>query len=202
MIVNVFISNKDYWKTNEITMKKLVTLLLLSSQSIIFAQESTNHLGKEMQRLKVETALIVHSQAIDEQPLWSPDGLFIACNIAGKWYKYSLKKVKLMKGKWINLKIGVLDAEKHAITLADAEVKEYYAVSPFNIDMVETKGGTKIEVKISEMETVLYITKKGGVKQEIWTTGGQMCHSLVLSPDEKYVAYLCELNGLMVTRLK
>jgi len=27
------------------------------------------------------------------------------------------------------------------------------------------------------------------------------CHSLGLSPDENYVAYICELNGVVVTRL-
>ncbi len=42
------------------------------------------------------------------------------------------------------------------------------------------------------------MTSKGREADILWKTGLENCHSLALSPDETLVAFLCELNGLVV----
>jgi hypothetical protein len=42
------------------------------------------------------------------------------------------------------------------------------------------------------------VTSREREPEVLWTTGFENCHSLALSPDETLVAFLCELNGLVV----
>jgi hypothetical protein len=159
-------------------------------------------LNSEMTRLKTETVLIVQSQAIDEYPLWSPSSDFIACNIEGKWYKFRLTNIDLADAKWRGQTIGVLKSRDAYSELTNKEQAEFEKVSKFNPREVKTTDGTKVEFKMEGMAVSLIVKKKGEKAKKLWTSGGENCHSLVLSPDEKYVAYLCELNGLLIMKLK
>lgn len=53
----------------------------------------------------------------------------------------------------------------------------------------------------SSMGTALILTEKGKPQKVLWITEMENCHSLVLSPNQKYVAFICELNGLVVMKL-
>lgn len=180
------------------------TLYLVLISALIacsaFAQDGSKTLASEMSRLKAHTALIAQSQAIDEYPLWSPKGDFIACNIEGKWYKFRLTNIDLIKAKWHGQKIGMV-AVDIATELTAAEQAEYEKVSHFNPREVTTADGTKVELKAYDMAVSMVVTKKDGKPKTLWTSGGENCHSLVLSPDGKFVAYLCELNGLLIMKL-
>jgi hypothetical protein len=86
--------------------------------------------------------------------------------------------------------------------MTDNEYKDFQKVSKFNPREIKTKSGTRIELKeTGNMSISLIVTKKGEKAKTIWTSGGENCHSLVVSPDEKYIAYLCEMNGLLVMEL-
>lgn len=185
-------------------MKTIYILLLIISVSDIYAQDSkTKNLESEMLRLKINTALIVESQAIDEYPLWSPESDFIACNVMGKWYKVSLTNIELAEATWHGKTIGIVSDADPATSLTDSEKSSFEKVSVFNAREVTTSDGTKIELKENnDFSISLIITKKGKKSNKLWTSGGENCHSLVLSPDEKYVAYLCEMNGLFIMKLK
>ncbi len=169
----------------------------------VYGQDSTKTLNSEMIRLKTETVLIVQSQAIDEYPLWSPKSDFVACNIEGNWYKFRLTNIELADAVWRGQTIGVLTTRDAQTSLTENERVQFDKVSKFNPREVTAKNGTKIELKETGNMTVsLIVTKKGEQPKILWTSGGENCHSLVLSPDEKYVAYLCEMNGLLVMKLK
>jgi len=185
-------------------MKKILTLLLTVLVINANGQDTTKtkNLASEMDRLKVETVLIVNSQAIDEYPLWSPNSNSIACNIQGKWYKFRLTNIELGDAQWRGQTIGVISTKKAYSELTDKEQKEFEAVSKFNAREVTTKDKTKIELRANGMSISLILTKDGGSEKILWTSGGENCHSLILSPNEKYVAYLCELNGLLVMKIK
>ena len=183
-------------------MKKLYIVLLTVLTFNIYGQGTTKNLNSELTRLKTETVLIVQSQAINEYPLWSPNSDFIACNIAGKWYKFRLTNIELADAKWRGQTIGVLTTIDAYSKLTSNEKSEFEKVSHFNPREVKTKNGTKVELKIDGMSVSLIVTKKGKKAKKLWTSGGENCHSLVLSPDEKYVAYLCEMNGLLIMKLK
>jgi hypothetical protein len=128
---------------------------------------------------------------------------FVACNIQGKWHKFRLTNIELADAKWRGQTIGVLTTKDAYTSLSDNEQKQFAKVSKFNPREAITKSGTKIELKeTGDLSVSLIVTKKGEKSKTLWTSGGENCHSLVLSPDEKYVAYLCEMNGLLIMKLK
>jgi len=183
-------------------MKKIYFLILTILTTYAYGQGTSKDLTSEMLRLKIETVLIVNSQAIDEYPLWSPNSDFIACNIQGKWYKFRLTNIDLADANWRGQTIGVLTTKDAYSELEKKDQTEFEKVSKFNPREVKTKDGTKVELKMEGMNVSLIVTEKGEKEKVYWTSGGENCHSLVLSPDEKYVAYLCEMNGLLVMKLK
>jgi len=183
-------------------MKKIYIIVLTILTFNFCGQDTSKNLYSEMMRLNIETVLIVQSQAIDEYPLWSPNSEYIACNIAGKWYKFRLTNIELAEAKWNGQKIGVLITKDAYSELTPDELQEFEKVSKFNPREVETTKGTKVELKMEEMTVSLILTKKGKKAKKLWTTNGENCHSLVLSPDEKYVAYLCEMTGLLIMKLE
>ena len=183
-------------------MNKIYIIILTVLTFNVYGQDTTKNLNSEMTRLKTETVLIVQSQAIDEYPLWSPNSDFVACNIEGKWYKFRLTNIELVDAKWRGQSIGVLTTKDAYTSLTDNEHKQFDKVSKFNPREVTTRNGTKIELKeTGDMSVSLILTIKGEKPKTLWTSGGENCHSLVLSPDEKYVAYLCEMNGLLIKKL-
>ena len=180
-----------------------VTIYAQTTDVYVGGQDSGKTLSTEMARLKTETVLFVHSQAIDEYPLWSPNLDFIACNIAGKWYKFRLTNIDLVEAKWREQTIGYLATKNAYSKLSKKDQANFKKVSKFNPREVTTKDGTKVELKENEdLSVSLIVTKKNENPKTFWTSGGENCHSLVLSPDETYVAYLCELNGLLIMKLK
>lgn len=183
-------------------MKNLVTILLLAISSFSFSQKDMTVLEKAMKKLKVETVLVANVEGIDEYPLWSPGSDFVACYIFGDWYKFDLNKMKLATGDWHDQVIGIMNNAKAASVIKDStELKPFLAVSPFNEREVTTKRGTKIELRYNNDFTVSLVVTKNRIPTVLWTSEGENCHSPTLSPDGKFVAYICEMNGLMVMRI-
>lgn len=183
-------------------MNKIYIILLTILTINVNGQETTRSLNSEMTRLKTETVLIAQSQAIDEYPLWSPNSDYIACNIEEKWYKFRLTDIDLVEAKWRGQTIGIITTKDAYTLLTENEQKQFDKVSKFNPREVSTKNETKIELReTGDISVSLIVTKKGEKQKILWTSGGENCHSLVLSPNEKYVAYLCELNGLLIMKL-
>jgi hypothetical protein len=183
-------------------MKKIYIIILTILTFNVYGQDTTKNLNSEMTKLKTETVLIVQSQAIDEYPIWSPNSDFVACNIEGNWYKFRLTNIELAEAKWRGQTIGVLTTKDAYSKMSSKEKREFEKVSKFNPREVITKIGTKVELKMEGVSVSLVVTKKGDIPKILWTSGGENCHSLVLSPDEKYVAYLCEMNGLLIMKLE
>ena len=160
------------------------------------------NLKGELLRLNTETALIVQSQAIDEYPIWSKNADFIGCNIMGKWYKIRLTNIQLEEARWRNQAIGVLVSEDAGSEMTEEEIKSFRSNSKFQPREVTTSNQTKVELKMEGFSVSLIVSKNGEPPKTLWTSGGENCHSLVLSPNEEYVAYLCEMNGLLIMRIK
>ena len=125
-------------------MKKNILFLLgfiflLSCQNLNRDTINLANLESEMDRLKINTALIVGSQGIDGYPLWSADSNFVAADIEGAWHKLRLTDISLVESDWRNQKIGVL-ANPDSMTLLSAKEKEdFYKVSKFFERELETK---------------------------------------------------------------
>ena len=179
-------------------------MLLTALTQIFFgAYVATAQTGleAELARLGVRSALIISSQAVDGSPVWSPAGDAIAANIEGKWSSVDLRNVKLIKGSWHgNEPIGVVD-RPGTTQVPEAEVKTWEKAKIGGQRKVVAKDGTKVELLFVELGTRLVITRKTASPEIVWTTDMENCHGLALSPSGKQVAYVCELNGVIVTDL-
>ena len=179
-------------------MLHILILLALTPNPV----QQLKGLAEEMDRLHTNTALVLQSSAVDEHPLWSPSGDYLAVNVMGKWYKVSLQRLSLKGGTWRGKqKIGVLASKSSLSRASGRDVKQWTKSSRFHERSVTTKAGTRIELRETRLGTSLIIRKRNQKPQKIWTTDLENCHSLVLSSDEEYVAFICEQNGVAVMRL-
>ena len=165
-------------------------------------QSSVKNLSTSMQELNIDTALIIDSEAIDDYPLWSTDSKFIAANIEGIWHKYRLTNIKLEKADWHNIEIGIMTTKNSDSLLTAIEQEKFNITLKYDVRKILTSTGDKIELKLGGFSTSLILTKNGQNAKVIWKSSLENCHSLSLSPDEKFIAYLCELNGLFIMKIK
>jgi len=183
-------------------VKPLITLAFISA---VFAATDSGHaedLQGAMRRLSLQSVLVVQSQAVDEQPVWSPKGDALAVNIEGKWLQLPLGSVTLAQGKWRGgLPIGVLQPAASPSPIDEKTVRVWQKTGKYGPRKVEASNGTIVELREVELSTEFVITKKGAAPERVWQSGLENCHGLGFSPDEKYVAFVCELNGVIVTGL-
>src|ERR1041384_6508768 len=123
-----------------IAVSNLILLL-----TVILAQEPQT-LDEQLIRLDTETVLIVPSQAVDEYPIWSPKGDFLAANVEGKWYKINLEKIVLEDATWRGKqKIGVIKSKSSISEASKEEIEAWTKISKLNLRTVTTKSGVKVE---------------------------------------------------------
>jgi hypothetical protein len=159
-------------------------------------------LGAEMQRLGVRSALVVASQSIDEHPVWSPDGRYLAVNVDGRWSRIDLASIHLVGATWRkDQPVGAPEPPADMSRIGESRVRNWQRSARFEPRRIVTRDGTTVELKLEELGTAFIITKKGGQPETLWTSGLENCYGLALTPDEKSVAYICEQNGVLVTRL-
>lgn len=182
--------------------KHILALGLAAATAQVHAQGSSSGLMREMGRLGVDTALVVPSTAIDEYPLWSPDGMYIAANIAGVWYKFELTSFELGVANWHNQMVGVPSVDPIFFEASYEEIVIFSEATKYGSRHVMTRDGTSIDLAMSGMAVGFSVTRQGRKSRVLWQTGGENCHSLSLSTDESHVAFICELNGLFVYRLQ
>lgn len=160
-------------------------------------------LDKELNRIGTETALIMPAQDVQEYPLWSPQGDSVAVNIQGAWQKIDLSLISLKPSSWpAGQRIGVINSSSIS-GAAREEIGLWRKGSRLNPQRVTTKSGTRVEFKLDDLRatTSMVITARGKKPLVLWTGAMENCHSLVLSPDESYVAFISEMTGLLVMRL-
>jgi hypothetical protein len=177
-------------KLRNILIATVVFFELFSS-----AQERGD-LSAAMGSLKVNTALIFPSQAVDDSPLWSPDSRYLAGNVQGSWYKVQIGSIQLKPARWHDHSIGVIaDGEKFEKS-TEQEVKSW---------AVRANGATRKTVITAAVEqdglsSALVLTN-GKRKVTLWRSDVEACGGLTQSPDGRFVAYICETNGILVTEL-
>ena len=192
----------------KIKMDKLMFFLLFcffTACSIAQEEENESHFGtlnEQLLLLETKTALVAHSQQIDDVPLWSPNSDAVGYFIGDKWYKVSLTHIHLEKAVKSGLVIGAITTDSLAKEMTEKEVLSFKEVSETKPREVITSDGKRIQLKMYDLRVSLIVIDKDGSSEKIFTTGGENCHSLTLSPDEKYVSYLCELTGLFVMKIE
>lgn len=154
-----------------------------------------------MINLGVDQVLIINSEAIDEYPLWASDSKSIAVNIMGRWRKFNLNKINLLEGKWGKKKVGVAANEEVMSDLTDKELTQFNKFSKNGGRKITTSSGEKVELNLNGFSSSLVITKNNTQPTVLWSSAIENCHSLSLSPNQKYVAYICELSGVFLMKI-
>jgi hypothetical protein len=184
-------------------MAHLLFALLSLGGAPAAADDPSSALLAELRKLGVMSALVVPSQAIDEQPVWSPDGRQLALNIDEKWSAIDIRALKLQAGTWHNGEpVGVVALPPTLVAVPEAEIGAWQENARFDPRRITTAAGTTVELAEEELGTVFRITKKGSKPEVLWRTSLENCHSLAVSPGEKLVAFICELNGLIVASVE
>ncbi len=178
-------------------------LLLTVCLALSNAGESESvPLTNRMASIGVRSAVVLASQAVDEQPYWSPDGRQLAVNIEGEWWKVELVGLGLKKGTWNESDpIGAADPPPKPSRMKNGEVAPWKATAVAHPRKVTIRGGITVELMQEDLGTVFQITEKGQKPEILWTTSLENCHGLALSPDQSMVAYICELTGVMVSAI-
>lgn len=177
-------------------------ILVLAMTIVESATPASTGLVSALQRLGLNSALVVRSQGVDEHPIWSPDGRFVAVDIDQNWMKIDLGAISLTKGTWHDGEgIGVPDPPPSPSAISEAQVREWEKSGAYAPRRIATKAGTVVELKPEGLGTLFRIARKGQKPTTLWTTSLEACHSLSLSPDQSLVAFVCELNGVVVTML-
>jgi hypothetical protein len=172
-------------------------------KSIINVDQSDN-LEKELIKTKSRYALLIQSQAIDEFPVWSQDGENIYVNEEGDWKKIDLSKIKLDAGVWRNnIPIGVNKNESsisHS-PITQNELDSLLNFTPHDPRDLLLPDGTRIKLELDGLSTLMKITLPGKEETTEWSSDFENCHSIVLSPNSKYIIFKCELNGVILMKI-
>jgi Tol biopolymer transport system component len=181
-------------------MKRLGLAIALLSGALLLSAQDDLKVDAELVRIKSDTALLIPSQAVDEHPVWSPDGRYLAANVEGAWYRVDLATVRLDEAAWRNGQpIGVA-AEKAALeAVSEDSVSGWIASAKVYPRKFVGATGT-LELKEKDMSTMLVITRKGRRAEQRWQSNMENCHSIVPSPDGKHIAFICEMNGVVLMR--
>lgn len=159
----------------------------------------TARLVSEMKALGFQFALLVESQAIDDSPVWSPDGRFLAINLDGKRSKLDIESISLRMGTWHDRKtIAIAHPPPALQDISETQLRTWQKTAASDPHKLTTNTGVTIELAPEDLGTLFRVTSKGLEPEILWRTSLENCHSLALSPDETLVAFLCELNGLVV----
>ncbi|MES2730340.1 MAG: hypothetical protein V4714_01280 [Bacteroidota bacterium] len=159
-------------------------------------------LEAELARLKTNTVLLMHSEAVEERALWSPRSDYVACKLGGKWLKISLQKITLVPGSWQGKRAGVMKLDTVLSEVSNRDMQLFKAASGSQPIFIHTKAGTRYALKPDGDGVMLVATQTDGTSHQLWSSNGEGCYSLSLSPDEKYLACICEKSGLLVTKLE
>lgn len=157
-------------------------------------------LAQELRRLHLREAVVIpYNGLYDDGPSWSPKGDALAVKIKGKWWKVDLNHVHLTATTWhYKSKVGMIDSVSSLSRVSKQQIRDYVPFKDDDRRQARLKNGTTVELKQEGFSTILLVKRKGHKSEQWWATGMENCYAPSPSPDEKYVAYIAELNGVAV----
>jgi hypothetical protein len=153
----------------------------------------------QMSRLGVGEALVIESQAVDGSPVWSPDGRYVAAKVGGRWIGIEPDSLELARGAWHGGQpVGTVASVNATVPLAARTAEEWEKNARSDARSVTTRDGTRLELRQTGTGTRFAVAATGSAEKTRWTTSRESCHGLALSPDDRYVAFVCDQSGVIV----
>lgn len=178
-------------------MKGIIALLLVLFASHNSLCQFPRSIEAEINRYKFDQVLILPDMSIDEYPIWSEDSRNIGVNLQGKWYNLTLNEVALGQSDWKRQIIGY-NYYAFLDSLKMADVEAYKKVTIYNPRKIVLRDSSYFELRMNWTSTSFIQGNQSGIEKTLWSTGGDNCHSLSLSPDGQFLAFISEGNGLML----
>ena len=168
-------------------------LFLFGALSGINAQKS---LKEKLVKFDNNTAIMFHRQDIDEMPLWSENSDYLGCNVSGDWVVFDLHKARFKKTDLGRYRVGILANLNVISFITDELVAELKESTNYDMRSITLPNSKTVQVKSDIYKSELILNDK-----VIMTLSGN-CHSLSASLDGKYLAFISELDGLIVMSLE
>jgi len=177
---------------------RILACFIFSLFNLTLFAQSPRPLLWEMNRLDVNTAMVWSSSGgIEEHALWSENSDALIFYENGHWSKLDLNEIFLSPADWLDHPIGSSSGEVlDSVTTEDLKIGN--SITKYGDRTITTSKGVTLELKEEGFSTA-FIRKDNKKKAKtLWQTGMENCYSLSLSPDERFVAFISETNGLMV----
>lgn len=171
----------------------LIITLTIGLSSGIFAQKTFD---EKLDRYDNNAVIMFCRQDINEMPIWSKNNDYVGCNVKGDWIVFELKKARLKKTKLGEHKVGILLNLDVIVHIPDSIAEFMKESTNYDIRSITLPDSTTIQMKSDLVKSELLINDKS-----VMTLKGN-CHSLSATLNGKYLAFISELEGLIVMRLK
>lgn len=180
-------------KVNAMFLRILtVSVLVLFSCCSLKAQ---NLLADKLEKFDHHAAIMMWSQSIDEMPLWTPNGEYVCFNMAGDWFAIGLEAAKFTKTKLCGYKVGILKNLDIIGSVDEADIATIKESNNYGMREITLPNGDLVTLTADLWKSTLSIAGK-----EIMVLNGNS-HSLTANEDGSYLAFISELNGLIVLDL-
>ena len=156
-----------------------------------------------MEKRSVFTALVFPRAPADEYPIWSPDNQEVALSIYGDWLAFNLAGLILNLAEWHNDEIGIVAGISTPAprVMDEREVHSWRAATRYGARKISSATGLVMELREVGWGVSFVTTDAENVEKVHWTSEGENCHSMSLSPDDHVLLFICELNGVFAWRV-
>lgn len=168
---------------------KLLPVTLIFIVNTCSAQMDSSGLDYCMKVNGLRALLLYQSTAIDEFPVWNETSDTIYFNEMGTWRGCGISEVKIEGGKLLPDRAR---DEQFKEVKAD-EIQQYISDTKSSAFYLEVSESRDINIEKEGFKYFVYEKGDSG-KFLLWESNG-VCHSLSLSPDKKFAAFISELEG-------
>jgi len=149
---------------------------------------------------------VVNSDAIRDPIHWSPDSKSVGVKVRGEWVGINLDSLMLKRFKWRdNRNVATAVGTPNYTPLTKKVRDEWAAAVEEESTLVRTAAGTTVEfIPLGGAEgkgVILVVARADDNSQEIWRTRTKGCKGLMLSPNQRWVTFICRINGAVVMTL-
>ena len=147
--------------------------------------------------------ILLPGRGLKHRPLWSPDSKFLAFHNGYKWQKVDLRLMHTYKAKWYGRSVAA-GGRVQVRALKQSEVADWKKNENFGKSQVKLGDGRVLKFKPAKQGpgVAFTITDREGKSRQAFVSMNGAVHSMAVSPDEKYLAFISDQNGLVVYKLR